>query len=133
MSRSPVLVAAVVSAVLAACGLLFYMLRRPTPAERERRRRLEVHRRGRIIDGTIVDAGEPAGAQGTSAHLVHYTYSIGGVDYEAWQDIAALLTQVGGGSTRLIGPVYVKYHSKNPANSIILCEEWSGLRAPRRG
>ena len=30
---------------------------------------------------------------------------------------------------RLIGPVYMKYTPRNPANSIIVCEQWSGLRA----
>ena len=29
---------------------------------------------------------------------------------------------------RLIGVVSLKYSPKNPANSILICEEWSGLR-----
>jgi hypothetical protein len=29
---------------------------------------------------------------------------------------------------RLIGPASVKYEPANPANSIVLCEGWSGLK-----
>jgi len=28
----------------------------------------------------------------------------------------------------VIGPAQVKFDPRNPANSIVLCEEWSGLR-----
>jgi hypothetical protein len=31
---------------------------------------------------------------------------------------------------RLIGWSGMKYSSNNPANSILICEEWSGLRDP---
>ena len=33
--------------------------------------------------------------------------------------------------TVLVGPVTLKYSTRNPANSIIICEEWSGLRQRR--
>jgi len=29
----------------------------------------------------------------------------------------------------LVGVANLKYSPKNPANSILICEEWSGLRA----
>jgi hypothetical protein len=31
---------------------------------------------------------------------------------------------------RLGGMVTIKYSGQNPANSILICEEWSGLRLP---
>jgi hypothetical protein len=32
-----------------------------------------------------------------------------------------------------IGPVSVKYDARNPANSIVLAENWSGLRGTKAG
>jgi len=32
------------------------------------------------------------------------------------------------GPQRLIGAVTLKYSPRNAANSIVVCEEWSGLR-----
>ena len=32
----------------------------------------------------------------------------------------------------LLGNAGLKYSTRNPANSILICEEWSGLRAPAR-
>jgi hypothetical protein len=132
LTGSPALIAAgVVAVALIAAGIV-YVLRRPSPAERERRRRLKVHREGRITDGTLFDVGESSEANGVAPEsLIYYTYSIGGVDYSACQDVSTLEERVGADTTSLIGAVYVKYQSKNPHNSIIVCEEWSGLR-PRR-
>jgi hypothetical protein len=36
-------------------------------------------------------------------------------------------------SAALAGPAIVKYIPRNPANSIVICEEWSGLRARKGG
>jgi hypothetical protein len=114
-------------------GLVVYRFRRPSAAERERRRRLKVHREGRITDGTITDLAEAAQDDASSQQrLVHYAYSIGGVEYSACQDVSMLTEHISEDPSILIGSVYVKYHSKNPHNSIIVCEEWSGLRQRRR-
>jgi len=32
-----------------------------------------------------------------------------------------------------ISPVAVKYDPRNPANSIVIAEEWTGLRASKAG
>jgi hypothetical protein len=129
LSASPVLIAAGVAAAALIGGFVVYLVKRPSAAERERRRRLKIHREGRITDGTVFDVGEPAEASGPeSERLVFYTYSIGGVDYSACQDVSALTAHVGENPARLIGSVYVKYQAKNPYNSIVVCEEWSGLR-----
>ena len=133
MTGSPVFIAAGLAAAALLGGLVVYILRRPSPVERERRRRLQVHRAGRITDGTVFDVGEPGQSAGPdTARLLYYRYSIGGVEYSACQDISALAERVGSDPASLIGAVYVKYHSKNPCNSIIVCEEWSGLRLRRR-
>lgn len=121
------------AAVAVIGGFVFYILRRPSAAERERRRRLKIHQEGRITDGTLFDVGEPGAEQGPeSARLLYYTYSIGGVEYSACQDVSTLAERIGSDPASVIGSVYVKYHSKNPHNSIIICEEWSGLRPRRR-
>jgi len=31
----------------------------------------------------------------------------------------------------MVGPASVKYDPRNPANSIVLCEQWSGLRGKK--
>jgi hypothetical protein len=133
LTGSPALIAAGVAAAALIAGIVVYILRRPSPAERERRRRFMVHREGRITDGTVFDVAEAGQGNGAAPeNLIYYTYSIGGVDYSACQDVSTLAERVGGDTTSLIGAVYVKYQSKNPHNSIIVCEDWSGLRPRRR-
>src|SRR5450432_3624101 len=51
------------------------------------------------------------------------------VHYTASQDISALRDQLPDTPDRLGGMVNMKYAAQNPANSILVCEEWSGLRA----
>ena len=132
LTASPVLIVAGVAAAVLIGGLVLYILQRPSAAERERRRRLKIHQQGRITDGTVFDVAEPGADHGPeSARLLYYTYSIGGVEYSACQDISALAELIGNDPASVIGSVYVKYHSKNPYNSIVVCEDWSGLR-PRR-
>jgi hypothetical protein len=132
LTGSPALITAGVAAAALIGGLVVYVLRRPSPAERERRRRLQVHREGRITDGIVFDVGETNQDNAAPpARLIYYDYSIGGVDYSACQDVSTLAERVGEDAGRFIGSVYVKYQPKNPHNSIIVCEEWSGL-CPRR-
>ena len=61
---------------------------------------------------------------------LYYSYSVGGVQYEASQDITALRDRLPAEPERLIGWSGMKYAPNNPANSILICEEWSGLRGP---
>ena len=75
---------------------------------------------GRLGDATIMEISDDA---------IFYEYSVGGVTYTASQDISQLREMIPGDPQRLIGrPASLKYSSQNPANSILLCEEWSGLR-----
>jgi hypothetical protein len=116
------------SAVPIAAGLVAWwvLTHRKTAEEIERERRSHLVLHGRIIDGTVLDWTEQpdTGDLGT----LHYRYDIAGVTYECAQDLTYLkdLVQV---DVALLGmPVSVRYDSKNPANSIIVAETWSGLR-----
>jgi hypothetical protein len=93
--------------------------RRLTPAARERRRRLEVGARGRMAGATVFDVREEE---------LFYTYSVGGVEYSATQDVSSIREHLPKDAAELAGPATVKYIPRNPANSIVICEEWSGLR-----
>jgi hypothetical protein len=93
------------------------------PEKRERKRRLDLHQNGRLWDALITEASES---------MLYYSYSVGGVQYEASQDVSALRELLPPEPERLIGPASLKYSTRNPANSMLICEEWSGLRAPSR-
>lgn len=108
-----------ISAILIAVAIVIALRVRANPEKRERKRRLMVHRRGRLGDALITEASEDT---------LYYTYSIRGVQYTASQDITMLRDRVPGDPERLIGHVSLKYATNNPANSILICEEWSGLR-----
>ncbi len=110
---------AVVLVLLLGAAVVIVMRKRRNPRERERRRRLAVNRCGRFGDGTVVDCQED---------VLYYNYSLCGVDYTASQDVSTLREYLHGDLASCIGPVTLKYSSRNPANSILLCEEWSGLR-----
>ena len=69
-----------------------------------------------------------APAANGSRKLVHYSYSISGVTYEAAQDLTdleerACLQKVVNGQH-----VSVKYDPANPGNSILVADNWSGLQ-----
>ncbi len=98
--------------------LLVKMVRR-NPEKRERRRRLLVNREGRLGDALITEASETS---------IYYTYSVRGVQYEASQDVGTLRERLPAEPERLVGLANLKYSPRNPANSILVCEEWSGLR-----
>lgn len=89
--------------------------------KRERRRRKNVHELGRLGEAYITGFDEAA---------LFYSYSVGGVQYETSQDISALRALLPAQPERLLGVAAMKYMQKNPPNSILLCEEWCGLRAP---
>lgn len=112
-----------IAGALASAGLLVTAVvivykRRLTPAERERRRRAAINRGRRTIEGFVTEAGPD---------LIHFQYELSGVTYFASQDVSALQALLPQDPARLIGAVSVKYDPRNPANSIVLCEDWSGL------
>jgi hypothetical protein len=110
---------AIFASILMAAAAWILFDHRVTPEKRERTRRQSLSRRGRLTDGTITEAGESA---------IYYSYSIQGVAYTASQDITHLYQYLTADPERLVGPVSLKYSPKNPADSIVICEQWSGLR-----
>ena len=113
----------VAAAAAAAWGIHRYFTSRPTPAELERRRRNDLHARGKMGDANLLEYRE---------HVVFYSYAIGGVEYTACQDVGDLQSLLPSDRWSAIGPASIKYDPRNPANSIVLCEEWSGLRTAHR-
>jgi hypothetical protein len=115
--------ATAVVALLVAIGVRRWRASRVTPAERERRRRAMLVARGKMGDAVLVEIHDD---------LVFFTYSVRGVEYTASQDVSALKEQVPRDLLSLLA-VAVKYLPQNPANSIVLAEDWSGLRQLKRG
>ena len=113
------------SAGLIAVAIYIALRVKGDPEKREQKRRLNVNRLGRLGDATIIEASETA---------IYYSYSVRGVQYEASQDISSLRERLLVEPDRLIGAIAsLKYAPNNPANSILICEEWSGIRIePRR-
>lgn len=90
-----------------------------SPEKRERRRRLYVNRYGRLGDALVTEV---------AVDSIYYTYSVHGVEYSASQDVSTLRDLLPLEPGRLVGLASLKYAPNSPANSILLCEEWSGLR-----
>jgi hypothetical protein len=132
-------------AAIAAVSMIAYAFFRPAepPDEVERKRRLHLNQIGRIAEGQVVELAEhppekPAPKKfGSRAHalshngprhLVSYSYAISGVTYHTAQDITGLEGQVR--FERLVTgqPASIKYDPSNPSDSIIVADDWSGLR-----
>jgi hypothetical protein len=131
-------------------GLAWWRSRPRDPEEIERQRRSYLNQVGRIVEGRILEIIEaPASnsqsykrgvfipkrrpplqrkARNGARTLVFYSYSISGVTYETAQDVTGLeqrawLERVAAGQ-----PASVKYDPTNPGNSILVADNWSGLR-----
>jgi hypothetical protein len=104
--------------VLAVVGVRRWIASRVSPEERERRRRSMVVARGKMGDAVLVEIRED---------LIFFSYSVRGVEYTASQDVSALRDMVPRDLSALLA-VGVKYLPQNPANSVVVAEEWSGLR-----
>ena len=134
-------------ALIAAIAMIVYAFLRPAvdEAAEERKRRLHLNQIGRIAEGQVVELVEhppvpkPArkGLFGAGArplvdmrprHLVSYSYAISGVTYHTAQDITGLESQVR--LERLVPgqPASIKYDPANPVDSILVADDWSGLR-----
>lgn len=123
-------------AVFAGAFISRLLGRSPDTDEVERQRRAYLNQIGRIVEGQITDlvevAEDTAQRKGKNAgvrrKLVCYSYSISGVSYETAQDITSLENRAG--LERIITglPASVKYDPSNPSNSILIADDWSGLR-----
>jgi hypothetical protein len=105
------------------------MLRkRPTAEELERARRGFLVQSGRIVDGMLLDVCDLDGEDGRILTMLLFSYRIGGVDYQCSQDISTLGELVDASKVQVGFPCSVRYQPGNPQNSIVVGEEWSGLR-----
>ena len=141
------IVLAMCGAAVAALAMIAYAFFRPAepPENVERKRRLHLNQIGRIAEGQIVELAEhPPESQGSSKgvfgsrarpvpdsrprHLVSYSYAISGVTYHTAQDITGLESQIR--FERLVTgqPASIKYDPANPSDSILVADDWSGLR-----
>jgi len=130
--------------VIAALAYAWLFGRKKDSKEVERERRSYLNRIGRIVDGQVVEIVERAAEQDVGSRaraaklkpinrtmnhrLLLYSYSISGVTYEAAQDVTGLEEQVCLERAVAGQPVGVKYDPSNPSNSILIADDWSGLR-----
>lgn len=127
--RDPRLLGGIALALLA-IGVGIYLwirLRRPSAEELERRRREHLALTGRITDGVILDARTLTGDDSVSPtpEVLLYSYRLHGVTYNCAQDVSHLPDQVLG--FRIDQPVQLRYDPRNPGNSILVSETWTGL------
>ncbi|HLJ28676.1 MAG TPA: hypothetical protein VKY85_18350 [Candidatus Angelobacter sp.] len=101
---------------------------RKTPEQRERERRLRISGSGRITDGTVIDVSEMELNGSGELQLLIYQYDVAGVSYEASQDVTHLRHMVDLHTCRVGLPASIKYDPANPGNSIVIAENWTGLR-----
>lgn len=115
--------AAVIVISFAVIAVFLLRRNRITQEEKERLRRHHIYRHGRLLDGRITEIHEDT---------IYFAYKVSGADYQATQDVTALREKLPAEPHRAIGPVTLRYLTRNPANSIVICEEWSGLREIER-
>jgi hypothetical protein len=109
----------------------YVLLRRKpkTPDEIELGRRAWLEGTGRITDGTVIDVQELAATNGhPAAVMLIYKYDVAGVSYECSQDVTYLRHWINLHSCRLGLHTSVKYDPQNPGNSLVVSENWMGLR-----
>ncbi|HMD70228.1 MAG TPA: hypothetical protein VKF41_02735 [Bryobacteraceae bacterium] len=117
---------ALAGALLATGAVLAYRAWRRSripPEERERRRREMLAARGKMADAELAEIRDD---------VLFYSYGVRGVEYTASQDVTMLQEYLPHDYSE-VGPVSVKYDPRNPANSILVAERWSGLRARKAG
>ena len=85
--------------------------------EKERLRRAGLVATGKMGDATLTEIHDD---------LLIYAYLVRGVEYTASQDISRLRDRVPP-DLSLLASLSVRYDAKNPANSIVVAEDWSGL------
>jgi len=107
---------------------LLFGRKKKSAADIERERRAWLNQIGRITDGTVIDVQEIAPNGHPPATMLIFQYDVGGVSYEASQDVTLLRQWINLHSCRLGLPTSVRYDQQNPGNSIGVSEKWMGLR-----
>lgn len=121
----------ILAAVLLGAALAGYAAfggKKKTADQIERERRDWLIQVGRITDGMVIDVQELASNGRSAATMLIFQYDVGGVSYEASQDVTYLRQWVNLHSCRLGLPTSVRYDPQNPGNSIVVSEKWMGLR-----
>jgi hypothetical protein len=113
--------AGVLVVLVAIIGYRAWTHSRVTPEERERMRRAMLVAQGKMGDAMLVDIRDD---------LLFYSYDVRGVEYTASQDVSKLKQQIPDDLSTVVS-LSVKYDARNPANSIVVAEAWSGIRASR--
>jgi hypothetical protein len=115
----------------ASAGLVLWRIlrKRPTPEELELARRQLLVQSGRIVDGMLLDVCTVDAEDGRTLTMLLFHYRIGGVDYECTQDITNMPDLVNPAEVQAGFPCSVRYQPGNAQNSIVVAEQWSGLRA----
>ena len=103
--------------LLVILGVRAWLRSRVSPDENERRRRAMLYAAGKTADANLLDIQEG---------MLVYSYDVRGVEYTAWQDVSKL-QQFLPGDLASLGHIAVRYDPRNPANSMVLAEQWSGL------
>lgn len=141
------IILAMAAAAIIGIALIGYAFHRPRESSQvlERKRRLHLNQIGRIAEGQIVElvehppepsakpktllrSGSAPPPNNQLRQLVSYSYAISGVTYHTAQDITGLDSQIR--FERLVAgqPASVKYDPSNPSDSILVADDWSGLR-----
>ncbi|KAA6455722.1 hypothetical protein DYQ86_27280 [Acidobacteria bacterium AB60] len=113
----------------AAFGAWLFFRKRPTAQELELARRVFLTQSGRLVDGNLLEVSQvPSDEEGRTLTLLIYDYRIGGVDYQCAQDITDIPDVISPEHVRAGFPCSVRYQPGHPQNSIVVAENWSGLR-----
>jgi hypothetical protein len=128
-NQDPRIIGGIAAGVVAIGGGIWWYIvaHRPSAEEIERRRREGLALSGRITDGVILDARTLSNEDSISPtpEVLVYSYSVAGLIYNCAQDVSALPNEVLG--FRIDQSVQVRYDPRNPGNSIIVSETWTGL------
>ncbi len=126
--RSPKVLTGIAFSLAAVAAATSYALTRKKPSaeEIERERRDLLASTGRIVDGSITETAWLGDAPGPVPNTLIYRYRAAGVTYECAQDVSPLTEHVR--HVRIDLPVQVRIDPRNPGNSIVVSENWSGLR-----
>jgi hypothetical protein len=136
------------AAAIIVTGVILWFRSRPRdPAQAERQRRMYLNRVGRIIEGQVMEIKEQVAPTvkrrsvlfrrgnlptqlGNPAPqtVVFYSYRISGVGYESAQDVSGLEERACIRRVVMGQPASVKYDPANPGNSILVSDDWSGLK-----
>jgi len=126
--RSPRVLTGVAFTLAAIAGVTSFRLTRkqPSPEDLERERRNLLASAGRIVDGSITETQWIGDDPEPVPSTLIYRYRAAGVTYECAQDVSPLREHVR--DVRIDLPVQVRFDPRNPGNSIVVAETWSGLR-----